>query len=404
MYDYIAIPHYSLKPNALTLYERLEGQFQTSGSQKGWDNLKDNTNYFGELSPHSHKRLRNTIDYMIYLSNEKKIYGKEIIAKSQKETTDYQKGKKYKNPVKYKLTFITLTLPSAQVHSDQQIKSKCLNHFLTDLRRKWKVEMYIWKAEKQENGNIHFHILADKYIKWQEIKIRWNQICEKLDYVSVYQKNMKRYFINGFKMSDNPKDKRNEATQRKAYEKSKSENWLNPNSTDIHALYKIKNLAAYLAKYLTKNVTKTDRIIRMTEIRNRVQVLNVLYDKLTNDEFFNQGKPTEIKAIQTDIFGVKKEIKQLINENETLLKQGVAGKIWGSSQILSKCKNFIDVENWSDIVEIQTVAKIKRYECSIEIGSRKITTYFFDINKTPFLKQKLDNHLQFLLRKQKKVS
>ena len=85
----------------------------------------------------------------------------------QNLTTQYQKSKVYQNPVQYKLTFITLTLPSKQIHSDNEIKSKCLNQFLIELKKNHSVSRYIWKAEKQENNNIHFHIIADKFIKWQ---------------------------------------------------------------------------------------------------------------------------------------------------------------------------------------------------------------------------------------------
>nr|WP_319266663.1 hypothetical protein [uncultured Draconibacterium sp.] len=397
MSDYVVIPHYSLKPNAITLYETVESSKGFGRMSEGWENLRDNTNYFGELSPHSYKRLRKTIDFMLYLAKEQSLIGKRIITKSQTETTEYEKGQTYSKPVKFKLTFITLTLPAKQKHSDQEIKSKCLNHFLTTLRRKWKVELYIWKAEKQENGNIHFHILANKFIKWQDIRSEWNKIIQKLGYVSSYQQNMRAYFSEGFRMSENPKDKRTRAAQIKAYEQGKKENWTNPNSTDIHALYKVKNVSAYIAKYISKNVTKTERIQRMKQIKTTVQDNNIQINELEKQAFFSGAIPSKVAKIERQIAKIKEQTETILNENEELLKQGVSGKIWGCSQKLSKCKNFTTVENWNDIPDIEAVMKAKTFETKLQIGSRIITTICFDLNKTPFLKQKLDEHLRYYL-------
>ena len=38
----------------------------------------------------------------------------------------------------------------------------------------------------------------------------------------------------------------------KRFEYGKKTNWSDPNTTDIHSVYKINNLAAYLSKYMAK--------------------------------------------------------------------------------------------------------------------------------------------------------
>ena len=392
--DYVLIPYYSLKPNAITLFEQIEGKRFVGNQDLGFENLKDNKNKFGELSAHSTKRLRKSIDYMLYLTKEKSLRGSEIITKSQEFTTEYQKGKSYGQAIKYKLTFITLTLPSVQVHSDNEIKSKCLNHFLTDLRRKWKSELYIWKAEKQENGNIHFHIIADKYIKWEEIRRSWNKIINKLGYVDNYSKRMNEYFKDGFRMSENQKDKRDRSSQVKAYEAGKISNWTNPNSTDIHALFRIKNVSAYIAKYLAKGVTKNDRISAMKQIYNSLEMMKMELEKLDRKIIFeNEGSP-KYQEIENRLSELNKSIDEKELELEEYQKQGVQGRIWGCSQKLSKCKNLIDMENWEDIPEIDKIMKIKTGEYKHRIGSREIITMTFDIDQTPTLKTYLANHLE----------
>ena len=113
------IPHYSISPNSLTLYNLPDKKTYHVKDNKGWENLEDNTNKYGELSNHAQKRLKKKLNYLMYLTDNKEIQGKQIIAKHQNQTTQYQKSKVYQNPVQYKLTFITLTLPSKQIHSDK---------------------------------------------------------------------------------------------------------------------------------------------------------------------------------------------------------------------------------------------------------------------------------------------
>lgn len=123
----------------------------------------------------------------------------------------------------YRPTFVTLTLPSQQSHSDNEVKRECLNHFLIRLKRDWKVKHYIWRAEPQKNGNIHFHIILGKWVAWRWIRDTWNELVEKLGYVSRFQEK------NGHR---------------------------DPNSTDVHAIEKVNDIGAYMCKYMTKDGSK----------------------------------------------------------------------------------------------------------------------------------------------------
>lgn len=118
----------------------------------------------GYLSAKAMVRLRERINLMVYMSKIKTL-----------------RRKKYNWMTDYKLVFLTLTLSSAQVHSDRIIKEKLLQPFLRIMRRRWKVVNYVWKAEAQDNGNIHFHITTHKYIHWQEVREVWNTLQESLE-------------------------------------------------------------------------------------------------------------------------------------------------------------------------------------------------------------------------------
>lgn len=152
------------------------------------------------LSVGSAKKLKAAINWMAFLSRPKYVYVRETNKR-----------------VKYSLSFITLTLPAKQEHSDAEIKKHALGPFLQWLRDAYGVKKYIWKAEIQKNGNIHFHITLDKFIHYQTLRTQWNKNINALGYVDRYRENTGKF---------------------------------TPPSTEIKAVKKVKNIAAYLAAYM----------------------------------------------------------------------------------------------------------------------------------------------------------
>jgi hypothetical protein len=285
--DYLKIPYYSLKPNQLVAFERPEQNFFTDRQKETHENLKDRENKYNELSFHARKRLQTAIDFLLYISENQQLIGTKVNSKQLNDTIEIDYGEKHRRPIQYKLTFITLTLSAKQSHTDEEIKSKLLNQFLTVARKNWQMHYYIWKAEKQDNGNIHFHILTNVYIKHSDLRTTWNGIQNKrgFSYVDKYSKKMQEHFKNGFKML--PSDQRSKEKQYKAYLLNRANNWTNPNSTDIHALYKVKNIAGYMAKYMCKGVTKTERITRMNELYEQIETNQKIISDLELKEAFD---------------------------------------------------------------------------------------------------------------------
>jgi len=189
----------------------------------------------GILSKQATKRLKLAIEYFLLLN-------KPNNGKSGTSGSHYNK----------KITFITLTLPSKQIHTDNEIKSKCLNQFLIEISKYNYVSNYVWRAEYQENGNIHFHILVNKYVCWRDLRYRWNRIINKLGYVDRYSENMKEYHKEGFQVRADLLKTWSLKQQLRAYETGLQTNWKSPNSTDIHSIQLITNIKSYLTKYLSK--------------------------------------------------------------------------------------------------------------------------------------------------------
>lgn len=152
-----------------------------------------------------------------------------------------------------RFTFCTLTLCAAQMHSDNYLKRHGLARFIQECERHYGVNGWFWRAEPQKNGNIHFHILLAQSIPHEWVRSTWNKILTDLGYMAYYTGERLREYCNGFKPSRNPNDKRTIAQQVKAWKEGSATGWTNPNSTDIHRLQKVKNAAAYVCKYATKD-------------------------------------------------------------------------------------------------------------------------------------------------------
>jgi len=154
---------------------------------------------------------------------------------------------------KRQATFVTLTLPCKQLHDDNFIKREMLNHFLITAKRKYDVKNLFWRAEAQKNDNIHFHILFDNFVEWNMIRGHWNAILHKYGYIDLYRNNQKNFHKLGFTVREELLPKWSKEKQEKAYKYGVKSNWNNPNTTDIHGLYKVKNIASYICKYMTKS-------------------------------------------------------------------------------------------------------------------------------------------------------
>lgn len=240
------IPYISISPSKVCLYNRLENYTSNKSDRQLFneENLKKNKQV-GEISKKARKKIESAIDWLLFTSSEKKAYSK--------------KTRKYYN---FKIMFVTLTLSSTQMHSDFEIKEKLLNQFLIEARKKWSCKKYLWRAECQRNGNIHFHIIFDQFIPWQWIKHVWNRIQNKLEYVDNFAKNQHEIHKNGFKFLKNHPYNLSYKQQLKNYRAGMSGNWFKPNSIDVHSIKKLKNISRYLSKYCTKN----DSNLRKPEI------------------------------------------------------------------------------------------------------------------------------------------
>jgi len=174
------------------------------------NNLRQMAKYSGIVTTSTQKRIRKNVDKFLQLSKTKKVIN-PITNKTQT----------------FKLTFITLTISEDEkMLTASEAYKQLLKPFLRWMKEKQKVELYLWKAELQKRGQIHYHITINNFIHYSDIKNTWNNIQNRAGLLESFNKKY------GHK---------------------------NPNSTDIHSVYKIKDIAAYLVKYLSKEGSEDDK-------------------------------------------------------------------------------------------------------------------------------------------------
>jgi hypothetical protein len=202
MSEYLSITNLKLYGNRAIFYQNScenVGKRILNGQNLENDRKKA---YKGQITGKSLKVVRETIYSW--------LYSLEI------GNNHYSKKGYHKN---VKPTVITLTLSSKQKNDDKWIKKELLELFLKWLINNKNVKNYFWRAESQKNGNIHFHILTDKYIDKKEIQDKWNSIQLKKGYLVDFYKKF---------------------------------NHLNPPSTKIQIFTTDDKGIDYLIKYVTK--------------------------------------------------------------------------------------------------------------------------------------------------------
>jgi len=123
----------------------------------------ENKNTSGNLSRNAKSKLRNALYLLKIISKPKTVYAKST-------------GKYFK----FKLNFITLTIPYPAIHDDATYCAQALHPFLLYLKKNKGLNSYVWKAETQKNGMLHFHITTNIFIHWKSIANKWDKILSKL--------------------------------------------------------------------------------------------------------------------------------------------------------------------------------------------------------------------------------
>jgi len=174
---------------------------------------KDNTSRSKTISNKAATRIRDCVTWLIDSSSSKKLHYKTYDPITLEEIV---------KTCWFRINFITLTLPSKQVHDDVTLHEKVFKQWIRWWQRKEPNLLYIWKAETQKNRNLHYHLCTNSFIPKEDLTRSWNHHLESLGYVSRSRSKV-------------------------------------PQSTNVKAVWNEKKLQHELAKYISKKDFDLDK-------------------------------------------------------------------------------------------------------------------------------------------------
>jgi hypothetical protein len=175
--------------------------------------------YAGEMSNGSVRRIKESCELMFAIS-VKKWYNHPLTGKR----------------LSFRIGFLTTTLSAPQgMITDRELKKGLLEPFLRKLK-KYGLRNYIWKAERQRNGNLHFHIFVDCFLDITDTRNIWNRLQAKYHFISDFGKKHGHH---------------------------------DPNSTDIKPVQTQEGMTQYMIKYMLKPTKKGEQLEIGREIDNK---------------------------------------------------------------------------------------------------------------------------------------
>lgn len=248
-----SIPVLQIRHRSVVMYYELLRHTTRRNNRKTWQCKGLNkTAYSGTMTQGVRKRMTKAINVMLQVLKPEWITN-PVTGKLQH----------------HKLSFITLKISHTRNISARQGYDLCLSHFLDWFTRsveikngkKKGVDLYVWKWEPQKDGQTHYHITTPDFIHMKDIRDKWNECQRKAGFLDEYAKEHGHY---------------------------------NANSTDIHEVVGVNDLASYIVKAFAES-------------------LKVAEEKRKNE------KPADIAA----------------EMGKEFVKQATDGKIWGCSELLS---------------------------------------------------------------------
>jgi hypothetical protein len=277
------VPCVQIRNSAIVLYYTPIEKLPRSKNQfKSFDEIK--AAYSGEISKSSRKNISRAINLLVQ-SSPLKWYINPITKKRNH----------------HRLTFLTLTIPSEPKIKLNESYSEFLKKLLRWLVESKKVKNYVWKAEYQKNGQLHYHITTNEFVRYDELKSKWNSILR-----------------NNEKFGEFYREK----------------NKLEFNNTDIHAVYKIQDIESYLIKYMNKEsgssgdkgkVWGCSENLRGKQYFTIFNADDFLLDAIHNDE--KNGNLRRIESIVECSFwkiNNKKDFEDLFNKKTTQIIKNYA--------------------------------------------------------------------------------
>lgn len=253
----IPIPCISIRARRISIYARPE---HTGKRRKNPYHIIDEEKKERRAAYRRKRRIADAVCILYDTAKEKKVWNEKL------------KGHFF-----FRVNFLTLTLPEPTTKSDRELHYTLLAPTIRILKRKLPSLRYVWRAETQANGNIHWHIITDQFIHHRDLRSIWNTVCYRA----------------GFRKYDNP------------------------NSTDVHSLRNVKDPAAYIAKYMTKESSERRKVeCKMWDCSIELKRCKPVVVEMPTQEVYNEIRILEKCGAKKDMY----EYCTIINVKSMYLK------------------------------------------------------------------------------------
>lgn len=245
-------------------------------------NLKCNK-HKNKLSDKAQKRIKTAINWLVASAKEKRVYSSQT-----------------KKWFTFKVNLITMTLPDTYTEiKEKEFKEKLMHPFLVYMKKYKGLNNYVWKLEFQKNGKLHVHLTTDSFTNHHELRHYWNSLLKKNGYLDK--------FINDHKHD-------------------------NPNSTDVHSVWKVENLGAYIAKYLAKNEDSEG------VINGRIWGCN--YELSAKNKCVLHVPANELREVLTELFNPRIDYKEIVSVDS------LSGKVFRQAELF-----FLKLHDWGNLIK-----------------------------------------------------
>jgi hypothetical protein len=254
-------------------------------NQPSWKKPPTRKGYQGEVTDGTRKRIITAVDILLQINPNRRLFN-PIINKEHD----------------FRVSFATTTITDP-IRPKTSECNEAITRFVRHFKNPWKrngrfthsepLKEYVWKLELQERGTPHYHLTSGSFLHHVEVNKVWNDIQRDFGWTEQY------------------------------FDKTGS---YQPNSTDIHAVWEVKNLGGYISKYMGKKA-----FVDTSEM----------------------GFPMPVTPVQ------------------------MGGKIWGCSEGLRGKKRFtaeMDRFTWEKLkasIEFQEVEPVEFERCTIYRGAGK---------------------------------
>lgn len=207
-----------------------------------------------EIEPHGPDLASKILQYRRYndiirsaSNNQNRIYrlNKTKVRKKITALCRLDDAKKF-------IAFYSISFP---VNAPDDVLYKIFNKWLTNCRTRYCLKTYLWVAERQKNGTLHFHLLTTNRMKILDVNKAMSIAINnevKAGKMSWGATSAEQY--NGVDVDSPQKPKRRQSETREQF-RNRMNNRRNVDSQNI-----VRWISCYLTKYLTKNDIEFKRL------------------------------------------------------------------------------------------------------------------------------------------------